>query len=263
MTVSTITAQYFSRKRGVSNGIIYAGGGLGGAVTSLAMERLIEEVGTAWTFRVIGLLTLGTCLPAAWLLKERTSIQSKKLIDWYDHRPLCQTGSRADSNDRQLAKDYRFITIFLAGAIGTFPLFVPPFFLPLYSSSLGMSAGTGAGLVAGFNFASAFGRIACGLMSDVVGPLNTLFISFMSTALSMLALWPESTAVAPLAVFVVINGAANGGFFSTMPTVVGNVFGSARVAVAMAMIVTGWTGGYLLVGARNNDVDRPIWGHGC
>ncbi|GME25407.1 major facilitator superfamily transporter [Neofusicoccum parvum] len=228
MTVSTITSQYFSRKRGVANGIVYAGGGLGGAVTSLAMERLIEEVGTAWTFRVIGLLTLGTCLPAAWLLKERTPIQSKKFIDW------------------RLARDYRFITIFLAGAIGTFPLFVPPFFLPLYSSSLGMSSSTGAGLVAGFNFASAFGRIASGFACDVLGPLNTLFISFMLTALSMLALWPESTAVAPLAVFVVINGAANGGFFSTMPTVVGNVFGSARVAVAMAMIVTGWTGGYLM-----------------
>lgn len=113
-----------------------------------------------------------------------------------------------------------------------------------------MSASTGAGLLAGFNFASAFGRIGCGFLSDVVGPLNTLFMSFMLTALSMLALWPESTKVAPLAVFVVINGAANGGFFSTMPTVVGNVFGSARVAVAMAMIVTGWTGGYLLVGAR-------------
>ena len=32
-----------------------------------------------------------------------------------------------------------------------------------------------------------------------------------------------------------------------MPTVVGNVFGSARVAVAMGMIVTGWAGGYLMV----------------
>jgi hypothetical protein len=40
---------------------------------------------------------------------------------------------------------------------------------------------------------------------------------------------------------------SNGGFFSTMPTVVGNVFGSARVSVAMGMIVTGWAGGYLLV----------------
>ena len=32
-----------------------------------------------------------------------------------------------------------------------------------------------------------------------------------------------------------------------MPTVVGNVFGSARVSVAMGMIVSGWVGGYLLV----------------
>lgn len=46
---------------------------------------------------------------------------------------------------------------------------------------------------------------------------------------------------------MVINGSANGGFFSTMPTVVGNVFGSARVSVAVGMIVSGWLGGYLMV----------------
>ncbi|CAK5284519.1 unnamed protein product, partial [Mycena citricolor] len=57
---------------------------------------------------------------------------------------------------------------------------------------------------------------------------------------------PVSTALAPLAVFVVINGAANGGFFSTMPTVVGTVFGVGRVSVAMGMIATGWVGGYLM-----------------
>ncbi|KAK5069443.1 hypothetical protein LTR70_010727 [Exophiala xenobiotica] len=62
----------------------------------------------------------------------------------------------------------------------------------------------------------------------------------------MLALWPVSTSLAPLIVFVVINGMGNGGFFAIMPTVVGNVFGSARVSVSMGMIVTGWTGGYLL-----------------
>jgi hypothetical protein len=41
----------------------------------------------------------------------------------------------------------------------------------------------------------------------------------------------------------VIKGAANGGFFSTMPTVVSNVFGSARLSVAMGMIVTRWPAG--------------------
>ena len=63
----------------------------------------------------------------------------------------------------------------------------------------------------------------------------------------MLAIWPVAESLAPLIIFVIVNGAANGGFFSVMPTVVGNVFGSARVGVAMGMVVTGWTGGYLLV----------------
>jgi MFS family permease len=137
--------------------------------------------------------------------------------------------------------------LFLAGAVGTFPLFVPPFFLPLYSASLGFSASAGAGLVAGFNFSSAVGRLGFGYMSDLLGPLNTLFLSLLFSATSMLVLWPVSSTLAPLIAFVIINGAANGGFFSTMPTVVGSVFGSARVSVAMGMIVTGWAGGYLMV----------------
>jgi predicted MFS family arabinose efflux permease len=31
-----------------------------------------------------------------------------------------------------------------------------------------------------------------------------------------------------------------------MPTLVGSIFGSTRVAVAMGMVVTGWAGGYLM-----------------
>jgi MFS family permease len=149
---------------------------------------------------------------------------------------------------RQLFKSIQFVTLFLAGALGTFPLFVPPFFLPLYSNSLGLSPSMGAGLVAGFNFSSAVGRLLCGFLADFIGPVNTLFISLLLSALSMLVLWPVSETLGPLIVFVVINGAANGGFFSTMPTVVGSVFGSRRVGVAMGMIVSGWAGGYLMVG---------------
>lgn len=231
MTVSVIPAQYFSRKRGLANGVVFAGGGLGGAVTSFGLDTLIQHFGAAWTYRILGLVTLSTGLPAAWLIKERTPIRTAGFIEW------------------RLFKDFSFMLIFTAGAIATFPLLVPPFFLPLYSRTLGLSSSTGAGLLAGFNFSSAVGRIICGLLCDKLGPLNTLFSSLLLSAVSMLALWPASTTLAPLAVFVVINGTANGGFFATMPTVVGNVFGSQRVAVAMGMIVTGWGGGYLMVRA--------------
>ncbi|TVY81399.1 Aspyridones efflux protein apdF [Lachnellula suecica] len=228
MVCATIPAQYFNKKRGVANGIVYAGGGLGGAVITFAMNGLISSLGPEWTFRIIGLVTLATGFPAAWLIKERLPITTPTFIEW------------------GLFKNVQFTTLFLAGAIATFPLFVPPFFLPLYSASLGLSPSAGAGLVAGFNFSSAIGRLCCGFLCDFMGPVNTLLLSLFLSALSMLAIWPVSNSLGPLIAFVIINGAGNGGFFATMPTVVGSVFGSRRVGVAMGMIVTGWAGGYLM-----------------
>ncbi|PYI31210.1 monocarboxylate transporter [Aspergillus indologenus CBS 114.80] len=228
MVVSTIPAQYFRAKRGTANGIVYAAGGLGGTALSFLLNALLDRVGTAWTFRVIGLMTLATGLPAAWLVQQRIPIPRAAVVEW------------------RLFRDVRFCLLFAVGAIATFPLLVPPFFLPLYVNALGMGSTAGAGVVAAFNFSSALGRLTCGFASDTIGPLNTLFGSLLLSALSMLIIWPVSTSIGPLIVFVVINGMSNGGFFSTIPTVVGNVFGSARVGVAMGMIVTGWAGGYLL-----------------
>lgn len=128
-----------------------------------------------------------------------------------------------------------------------FPLFVPPFFLPLYAKAVGLSSSAGAAFVAAFNFSSACGRLICGLGSDRLGPFNTLVVTLILSVISMLIIWPLSTSLGPLIVFVIINGAANGGFFATMPTVVGDTFGSAKVSVTMGMMISGWLGGYLLV----------------
>lgn len=137
--------------------------------------------------------------------------------------------------------------LFLTGAIATFPLFVPPFFLPLYAQSLGMSGSAGALLVCLFNFSSAFSRILTGVISDkLTGPLNALFLSLALTAITLLAMWPTSRGLGELIAFVLLNGAGNGGFFSIMPTVTGQLLGNYRMGTAFGMIVTGWVGGYLM-----------------
>ncbi|KAM0452639.1 hypothetical protein ACHAPV_009400 [Trichoderma viride] len=228
MAASATPAQYFSKKRGLANGIVFAAGGLGGAIISLSMDALIRRLGTAWAYRILGLVTLLTGLPAAWLVRERSPVKNAGFIEW------------------RLFRDLEFVIIFATGAVATFPLLVPAFFIPLYARSIGLSSSTGAGLLAGFNLSSAAGRILCGFLCDKIGSLNALSISLLINAITMLALWPASTTLSPLIAFVVLNGAANGGFFSTIPTVVGNVFGSQRVSVAMAMVVTGWGGGYLM-----------------
>jgi MFS family permease len=83
-------AQYFSKRRGLANGLVYAGGGAGGTIISVSMNALIAKLGPAWTFRAIGIMTLATGLPAAWFIKERVPIRTAFFIEWsvYDMRNL-------------------------------------------------------------------------------------------------------------------------------------------------------------------------------
>ncbi|UNI19578.1 hypothetical protein JDV02_005756 [Purpureocillium takamizusanense] len=239
-TCAVTPAQYFRRRRGLANGVVFAGGGLGGAAVTLLQGVLIQRFGVAWTYRIVGLAALVTGLPAALVIKERRHASAPSSSPSYS-----ATGG-GQHLEWRLFRDVRFLLIFLAGAVATFPLLVPAFFLPLYAHALGLSSSAGAGLLAGFNLSSALGRVLCGLLSDRLGPLNTLLATLVVSGAGMLVLWPASTTVAPLALFAVLNGASNGGFFATIPTVVGNVFGSARVAVALGMVVTGWGPGYLM-----------------
>lgn len=62
-------------------GIIYAAGGLGGTISTLAMNGLIQRVGPAWTFRIFGFMILATGVPAALVIKERVPINKNAFID--------------------------------------------------------------------------------------------------------------------------------------------------------------------------------------
>jgi MFS transporter, MCT family, solute carrier family 16 (monocarboxylic acid transporters), member 3 len=225
---NTVPNQYFSSKLGLANGIVKLGGGLGATVSSIAFEALIRRVGTAWMFRIAGFMMLSTGLPAAWLVKERTSLRGVSFIEL------------------SMFKNLPFVAIFIATAIGTFALFVPPYFLPLFARAAGLSSSTGAGIVAAFNGCAAIGRFAAGPVCDRIGPLNTLSITMAVNALTMLAIWPISSSIGPLIVFALLNGVANGAFFTTLPTVVASIFGPGRAAVAMSTNITGWGPGYLL-----------------
>lgn len=221
-------AQYFSRKIGLANACIKLGGGLGATILSLALNPLIDRVGVAWTFRTIGLLSLGTGIPAALVIKERIPQHKVRVLDL------------------SLFKDIPFAAIFLAGVTATFTLFVPPFFLPLFAQSIGLSAGAGAGLVAGFNACNTVGRFMAGPLSDHIGPLNTFVLTVALNAVTTLAIWPVSSTVPPLIIFITLNGIANGAFFTALPLAVAAMVDPSRAAVAMSMNITGWTGGYLM-----------------
>lgn len=229
MVASVLPSQYFGNRLGRANGLVKFAGGIGGTVLSISADALIRRVGTAWTFRIIGMLSLLTGVPAAFVVKE--------------HNPR---RGRTPFFDFALFKNWSFSFIFLAGAIGVFALFVPPFFLPLFAESLGLSSTVGAYLAAGFNFCAAVGRLGSGLLCDRIGAVNTFLLAMLLNSVSMLAIWPVSNMLPTLSVFAIINGMANGAFFTTLPTVITQIYGPARSSVAMGMTITGWTGGYFM-----------------
>ncbi|KAI1130594.1 major facilitator superfamily domain-containing protein [Nemania abortiva] len=230
-TVSTnLPVQWFSNRLGTANGLVKLGGGIGATVMAIACESLNRRLGTAWTFRIIGLMAVATGVPAALLIRERAPFQNvnNKKIQW------------------DLFKNGAFLGLFLAGTVGTFALFVPSFFLPLVGSSIGLSSTVTAGIVAAFNASMAIGRLGSGVACDYLGPTNMLLVTMALNGISMLAIWSVSSTAAPLGVFAVLNGISNGSFYVTMPTAIGKMIGPAGAAAAMGLAITGWTPGYLL-----------------
>jgi len=131
--------------------------------------------------------------------------------------------------------------------IGIFSIYVPPYCMPTFAESIGLSSSTGAGLVAGFNAASAVGRITSGFISDKVGPINVLCTCLALLGTSMFVIWPFASTLGVVILFVLISGFTVGGIVSMFPTVVGHLFGSANMSVTMGMILTSWSFGYTLV----------------
>lgn len=225
---NTLPVQWFNSRLGTANGLVKLGGGLGATIMAVVVQALIDRVGIPWTFRVFALVSLASGIPAALLVRERVPSNSSPFMDL------------------SLFKSMPFCCLFLAGAIGTFALFVPSFFLPLFAHSIGLSASTGAGVVAAFNACTAIGRLGAGFACDKFGSTNLLLLTMALNAVSMLAIWPVSDTIGPLFVFAAMNGIANGAFFVTMPTAIRRMIGPGQAAVGIGMAITGWTGGYLM-----------------
>lgn len=47
VVITSVPSQYFSAKRGLANGLMFAGSGFGGAVMSFVIEGLIQKLDVA------------------------------------------------------------------------------------------------------------------------------------------------------------------------------------------------------------------------
>ncbi|KAM0270623.1 hypothetical protein ACHAQH_009384 [Verticillium albo-atrum] len=226
--VSTAPIRWFKKHRGLSMGIVLGGGSVGSAVMSVATTLLVKQVDVAWTFRILGFLLWAVCIPAAFVIRPPPGSDNSHLrLQWFRFR------------------DSKFLTLLLGTACATFPLFIPPYFIPIFARTVTSWEHAAVLGLAAWNVASTIGRVGAGHLSDsLLGPMNSLVLCLLLTGLSMLAVWPFASSMAVLMVFIVLNGIGCGAFFSLVPVVLGSAFGVMNVLGTIPLIWTAWFFGF-------------------
>ncbi|CCE32124.1 related to protein MCH2 (monocarboxylate permease homolog) [Claviceps purpurea 20.1] len=230
LPIATAPLQWFRKYRGLATGIVFGSGSLGAAVMTVVTHELVDKVGVEWTFRVLGIMLWVVCIPAAWCIRQpllaKTSIPQ---LQWSRLRePKC-------------------IILLLGGAVGCFPLFVPPYFIPVFARSVSSSASTGLIALTVWNLASAFGRVFAGYSADsLLGPMNSMVVSLFLSGVSGLCIWPFVDSLGLLVFFAIVNGIGSGSFFSLFPLTVTATFGATNVMGILPIMWQAWMFGYFL-----------------
>ncbi|KAJ1324152.1 MFS transporter MCT family solute carrier family 16 (monocarboxylic acid transporters) member 10 [Microdochium nivale] len=122
---SSLPIQWFNTRLGTANGAVKLGGGVSATVMSIITGVLTERLGVAWTLRIFGIAFLATALPLAFFIRGRSLAARDNLdVDW------------------TLFRDPGFDCLLVAGIIATLSIYIPPFFLPTVTTSLGFGPAT-------------------------------------------------------------------------------------------------------------------------
>ncbi|KAL2431599.1 hypothetical protein ABEF95_012213 [Exophiala dermatitidis] len=214
--IMAVAPEYFDAHRGSAMGFILSAAGVGGLVYAPAARAMLAKVGAAWTLRIFGLANLAMCIPIVLGTPPSRSLSKRPTLV-----------------DVRLARRPAFVLQALAAMAQAAGNLVPLTFLPEFSTRLGYTAAFGAALLAIHNTVNTVSRIAMGFIADVAGRQNTLVLSVLGSAITVVALWLSSAYGDDMKLwiaFVVSYGIFAGGYNSLFPTTVIEVFGAQAYA---------------------------------
>ncbi|CBQ69854.1 related to monocarboxylate transporter 2 [Sporisorium reilianum SRZ2] len=201
--------QWFDKRRGFATSAIFMGSGVGGVVFPLVLNALLTSVGFAWTMHVWALAQLLLNGTALYLVKPRipTPRTSKKLPSSTKEvlRLLVPGDLRPLLNP--IALIY-FVVIMLQA----FGWYIVSLYISTYATALGFSSTVSTGLLSAFNASAIIGYLITGPAIDKLSFTLAMAISSGLCAITALLLFGFATSLTIVLVFVLVFGAAGGGF---------------------------------------------------
>ncbi|KAL2683371.1 hypothetical protein Neosp_007841 [[Neocosmospora] mangrovei] len=172
-TTVSIVPQWFHARRSFAVAVTTAGSGTGGLLYSLTTRIMIDNLGLAWAFRILAIVSFIVNGISNLFLKSRsTSIGASHLgfdVSFFKRPEFC---------------------LFLAwGFFSQFGFGITAFSMADFAETMGFTPRQGSIASAIFNLSQAVGRPLLGLASDRYGRLNVGSICTLTAALSTLLIW--------------------------------------------------------------------------
>jgi MFS family permease len=196
-------SEWFVAKRGLANGILFAGTASGGAVLPLVLPPLIKAHGTSKTLRILSLVSVSCLLPALPFIRGRLPETNRA------HAPGRRVSQYA------FLKAGTFWATFAVSMLQGFAYFVPIIWLPSFATSLHATPARASLVLSLLNTSAVLGRLSAGFLSDRLDPWALGASTLGLTATATLLLWGVAAhTFRGLAAFALAYGTLAGGFTS-------------------------------------------------
>lgn len=239
-------------KRGLISGIVVAGFGLASVYIAPLTTSLIKSYGINKTFMILGFAFLVVTTLFAQLLKnppvDYVAVEAYKTKK--ARKPGVTAEKKHDYEWREMVKTPQFFALWVMFALGAAAgLLTIGSLAGIVSTKV---AGTSTDpvtlakaaqwsfiIVAILAVANAGGRVIAGVLSDLIGRVNTMRIVFFFQAVAMVV-FPELSTVGFLIAGAVFVGFNYGALLSVFPSTTGDYFGTKNLGINYGLVFTAW-----------------------
>ncbi|SCY82784.1 L-lactate MFS transporter [Alkaliphilus peptidifermentans] len=226
-----------TKKRGVISGIVVSGFGLAPVYIAPLTTSLLNNYGIKTTFFFLGIgFFTGIMLLAQFISnppKDYVPQGASPVVKKADTNSL-----KVDYEWQEVLKTKQFYHLWIMFCFGTFAgLLIIGQLSKIGLEQAGMrNSYMLISIYAFFNFA---GRIGCGVISDKLGRMKTLFIMFL-LQVAAYVFFPSFNTPGTLMFGIAIVGFTFGGMLTIFPSVTADYFGLKNFGVNYGLVITAW-----------------------
>lgn len=220
---ATLLYEWFFERRGLANGILFSGTGVGGTVLPIVISALLNGVGYKATMLALGIAFGASNLVAMLFIKRRVPLppRSRRLRDKLRVSKASRSARLHDghsgrhtaggirgalrSADFGIARTWAFwcgLLVLLLTSMGNFN---PTLWIPTFADNVGAHP-DGTAMVSIMNAASVPGNLLVGWVSDRASARSTIGINCLVASVVVLTLWGFGTSSSLLILFSIFWG---------------------------------------------------------